>query len=223
MYVPCHFRNGQKPPRWAARAPDSGPSARVTAAECHAAWPCVTHIHTQGGAWPQTHTWRQHTASTLARVCQAARPRPAPAPQGDSWLATRWAIGVTLRPAGARGSWLAFRVWVQGHRCRPVGSPCVRGSPCHAVSVCPGSALQKRPGGHLQGRTADTPPTQARIPGQGSYRNPIGSGAGGQKWLLRGVRWVGEGPIPRGPSENGVSPQAQASPPASRCGGLRAS
>lgn len=191
--------------------------------ECHAVWPCVTHVHAEGGAWSQTHAWRLHTASTLPRVCQAAQPLPAPAPKGDGWLVTRRAIGVTLRPAGAGGSWLAFRVWVPGRSCRPVGSPCVRGSPCHAVSLCPGSTLQKRPGGHLQGRTADAPPTQGRIPGWGSCRNPICSGAGGQKQLLRGVRWVGEGPIPQGPSENGASPQVQASPPASRRGGLRAS
>lgn len=137
-------------------APDSGPRAGVTAAECHAVWLCATHVHIEGGGLvTDTHT---ETAScfhpstsvpghTATPCTSPAGGRPAAPPPGNR--------GAPQAGWGG-GSWLAFQVWVQGHSCRPVGSPCAWLS-LSAVSVRLGSTLQKRPGGHLGGRTADTP------------------------------------------------------------------
>lgn len=203
-------------------APDSGPRAGVTAVECHAVWLLATHVHIEGGGLvTDTHT-ETAAASTLPRVCQATQPLPAPAPQGDGRLAPHGAIGVPLRLAGAGGSWPAFQVWVQGHSCRPVGSPCAW------VSLSRGLCASRLDASEAarwapRGAHGRHPSPESGFLGGGGRRNPFGLGAGGQKRLLRGVRWVGEGPIPRGPSENGASPQAQASPLASRHGGLRAS
>ena len=219
------------------RGEQPGPRLRVQDQGHSRGVPCGGHSvaarhrrsHTGRWAQSQARTRRQKAASTPPRASQATRPRPVPAPQGDGWLVTRRPLGWRSGRPGL-GSWWALRTWAQGHSCTlSVGvSPLMQ-------SVCASRLDASEAAGRAPPGTRQTPHPSPDS-WAGAAETPQIRGLEDQKQCLHGVRWVGEGPVPRGPSESGspkvlgagtreqavASPHTQASP-ASRRGGLHAS
>lgn len=176
-------------------APDSGPRAGVTTVECHAVWLLATHVHIEGGGLV-TDTHGDGGCFHPSTSVPGHTATPCTSPQGGRPAGpTHRAQSGALRLAGA-GFLAGIQVWVQGHSCRQ-SAPRVHGSPCHAVSVRLGSTLQKQPGGHLGGRTADTPTPSPDsweggpqksfwLGGWGSETAPAWSEVGGRRAHPRG-------------------------------------